>query len=83
MCVFDNPPTPCDQMCGHIRFNDNLDEIIGVMENMPPLPCADPNDVSIEELLTINEQLSKKIQQQNRVIDDTLLKIQDAIKSHK
>lgn len=83
MCVFDSPPTPCDQACGHIKFNANLDEMIDVMENMPPLPCTDPSEVTIDELLNTNEQLSKKIQQQNRVIEETLKKIQDAIKTHK
>ncbi|OMJ91452.1 hypothetical protein SteCoe_6038 [Stentor coeruleus] len=83
MCVFDNPPTPCDEKCGHIKYSADLDKMLGVMENMPPLPCADPNDVSVEELLSINDQLSKKIQQQNRVIEETLGKIQEAIRNHK
>lgn len=83
MCVFDSPPTLCDQACGHIKFNSNLDEMIDVMEHMPPLPCSDPSEVSIGELLNNNEQLSKTIQQQNMVIEETLNKIQEAIKSHK
>ena len=83
MCVFDNPPTPCDQVCGHIKFNSNLDEIIHVMENMPPLPRIDPSEVTIDQLLIANEQLSKKIQYQNRVIEETLKKIEDAMNIHK
>lgn len=83
MCVFDNPPTSCDEKCGHMKFKSDLDHVIGTMENMPPLPCADPSDVSVEELLSINDQLSKKVQQQNRVIEETLSKIQEAIRNHK
>lgn len=83
MCVFDFNPSPCDEKCGHIKFRTNLDEVLGTLENMPPLPCDDPNEATIEELLTINDQLSKKIMQQNRVIEETLSKIQDAIKNHK
>jgi hypothetical protein len=83
MCVFDHPPTVCDERCGHIKFRPNLDEMLGVMENMPPLPCNDPSDASMDELISINEQLSKKIQQQNRVIEETLGKIQEAIRNHK
>ena len=53
------------------------------MENMPPLPRIDPSEVTIDQLLIANEQLSKKIQYQNRVIEETLKKIEDAMNIHK
>jgi hypothetical protein len=83
MCVFDQHPSPCDEKCGHIKFKMNLDEVLGTLENMPPLPCDDPNQATIEQLLMINDQLSKKIVQQNRTIEETITKIQEAIKNHK
>jgi hypothetical protein len=83
MCVFDSPATPCDLTCGHIKFNQDLDKILSVMENMPPLPCSESQDASVEELIVINTQLTKKLQQQNKTIEETLTKIQDAIKNHK
>ena len=83
MCVFDNPPTPFDNICGHIKFKPDLDEMMGVIETMPPLPCSDPSGASVEELININEQLSRKIQQKNKVIEETLGKIKDAIKHYK
>ena len=82
MCVFGNPPSPCDEKCGHIKFKTDLDDVLGFMEQMPPIPCSDPQDASIEELIGMNDQLSKKIRQQNRVIEETLIKIQDAIRKH-
>ena len=83
MCVFDHPPTPCNDVCGHIKFKKNLDDMLFVMENMPPLPCNDPQDLSVEELAVINEHLTKKVSQQNKVIEETLKKIQDAIRIQK
>ena len=83
MCVFDSPPTMCDERCGHIRFKPNLDEMLGAMENMPPLSYSGSNDETVEELLDINGQLEKKLQKQNRIIEETLMKIQDAIRNSK
>ena len=83
MCVFDNPPTLCDQICGHLTFKYSLSHLIGIVETMPPLPCSNDDEITIEELIIRNEKLTKEIQQQNKTIEETLEKIQSAIHQHK
>lgn len=65
MCIYDTPPTHCNEVCGHLAYSRPLEQIISSMQTLPPLPSVPVHDVvsisAFESYVTLNADMLAEI----------------------
>lgn len=84
MCIYEDLRKPCDSQCGHLKIEASVDELLGQLRPLPPLPVVDNPDIRgssledyLQEQVNLLETLLEQTSRMNGVITEVNKRMQD------